>query len=104
MFCCRIKQVAQIDDAGAVQLQSPDGSATDWRQPDDECAISIPREMLVPLLAARMKEWSRLPGQRIGRFRLDVLMTVTTLTRRSQVIGRRFPVLLYRDDMFDGEG
>lgn len=104
MFCGGIKQVAQIDDAGAIQLQSFDGSATGRRQPDDKRAISIPCEMIVPLLAARMKEWSWLSGQWIGRFRFDVLMTVTALTRQGQVVSPRFPILLHRDDVFDGEG
>ncbi len=104
MFPSVIKQLAQIDDTGTIQLQSHDSCASGRRQPDDECEIPIPREMFRPVLATWMKERNRLFGQRIIRFRFDVFMAVATLTGQSQIVSRRFPALIYGDDVFDGKG
>jgi hypothetical protein len=60
--------------------------------------------VLIPFPAARMKKRDRTFGERINRFRLDILMVVTTLTGQRQIGGDRFAAFLNRRDMFDGEG
>lgn len=103
MFPDGIENFAQIDHADAIQLQSEKGRAACRRQADDEREVPIPGEMLVPILAARMKKRDVLFGQWINSFSLDVLMIVAALTGQRQIIDCCFAALFHRDDVFDGK-
>lgn len=82
-----IKQDAsQVDDALAIQIQRRNGGASGGCQPDQGEAIGTPGEMLVPVIAARMKKGNGLFAHWINGMRLVVLFVVTTLTSQREIV------------------
>ncbi len=63
MFAGERHHLPQIDDAFTIQFQLIDGDPSGWRQADEQCAVGVPSEVLMPAIFARMIERNNLPGR-----------------------------------------
>ncbi len=86
MFAGERHHLSQIDDAFTIQVQPFDGDTSGWCQADEQCAVGVPGEVLMPVVFARMIERNGLPGGWINRASFVVLGAVTTLTRKRQIV------------------
>lgn len=76
----------QVDDALAIQIQRRNGGASGGRQALQGEAIRTPGEMLVPVVAARVKERDDFLADRINGVRLIVFFVVAALTSQREIV------------------
>ncbi len=86
MYPRSIEQSSQVDVPLAIQLKSIHRSSPDWRLTDDQRVILAPGEVVLPFLAAWMKERRRLASSRIGGFCLGMFVAVTAEAGEREIL------------------
>lgn len=101
MFLSLIKHAAQVDNAFAVELQREDGGAPGRRQAENERAVFVPAEMLIPSVLAWMEERNHFARAWVARSDFGVLVTVATLAGQREVFGDGRAAQFHGMNMFD---
>jgi len=84
---------------GEVDFEYVNGGSTDRRATDHH--RTIPLEMYVPLILARMKQPSELPSFRVNPRDIRSLVRVILIAAQRQIIFSRWPVVFLSDNMID---
>jgi len=102
MLAVEHEQVAQADDALAIQIQFTNCRTANRSQPDKNEVVAAPGKMLRPVIPARVKERHLASGGEIKRVRLAGFGPITTLTSQGKIVCGAWPTLAFRHDVFDG--
>lgn len=94
------QQLALVHDAAAIQVKGRDGRAANGCEADQQSEIIAPREMLVPVVLARMKKRDNSLGEQVNGSGLVVLDIVAALAGAREVVGYAFAARCARDDVF----
>lgn len=97
-----VQQSAQIDDAFTIQIKQRDGGASCRSQAYEPEAIRAPGKMRMPIIVTWMKERNNGFAHRIAAVRMVVLLVITALAGKRQVVGGGCTAQDFRKDMFAG--
>jgi len=96
-----VERSAQVDEAGTVESEGLDRGPALNREADDPREVVAPDEMVAPSIAPRMEKSGHFRRHGIDRLDFRVLVIVTTLAGKGQIIQVAASSGLERYDVLD---
>ena len=93
----------QIDNTGAVRMQSENGGTSGRGDAQEMRVLFIPGKVVPPAVLARMIQQNKNPALRIGGFYLIVFVAVAAGAGERQIFGRRETAAYRWNDVLDSE-